>query len=75
MPVYEYVCPSCKTDFELLRPITKMDEAAKCPDCEVISDRKLSVFASMLMGSDGAMLPMAGGGGGGCCGGGCGCSA
>jgi putative FmdB family regulatory protein len=74
MPVYEYTCPSCKAGFELLRPITKMNDRAACPECATDADRKLSVFSAMIMGSDGAMLPMAGGGGGCGCGGNCACA-
>lgn len=77
MPVYEYLCPSCKTDFELLRPITRMTDEARCPECETPSNKKLSVFAPVVMSLE--MLPMGGacdGGacgdmGGGCCGGAC----
>jgi hypothetical protein len=53
--------------------MTKMNDKVACPDCESTASRKLSVFAAMSMGSDGAMLPMAGGGGCGC-GGNCACS-
>ena len=28
MPIYEYVCPDCKTKFELMRPISKSSEPA-----------------------------------------------
>ena len=31
MPLYEYYCKPCNSQFELLRPISKMDEAASCP--------------------------------------------
>lgn len=73
MPVYEYTCPRCKADFEVLRPIHRMAEAVTCPTCAATADRRLSVFAATTVGSDGAMLPMAGGGGCGC-GGNCACS-
>ncbi len=73
MPVYEYSCPSCKDSFELLRPIHKMDDRADCPTCAMPAGRKLSVFAAVSVGANGASLPMAGMGGG-CCGGSCGCS-
>jgi putative FmdB family regulatory protein len=45
MPIYEYVCPSCKTKFELLRPMSRADEAASCPQCQQKAERVLSTFA------------------------------
>ncbi|MFH1087668.1 MAG: zinc ribbon domain-containing protein [Chloroflexota bacterium] len=46
MPVYEYRCPKCGTDFELMRPISRMNHPASCPGCGAKGDRLLSVFAS-----------------------------
>ncbi|MBM3944652.1 MAG: zinc ribbon domain-containing protein [SAR202 cluster bacterium] len=71
MPIYEYACASCGHEFELLRPMSRMDEAAPCPECSETSRRQLSVFASYSAGADGGMTSVAGGGGG-CCGGSCG---
>ena len=34
MPIYEYVCPRCKTEFELMRPFNEADKPAKCPKCK-----------------------------------------
>ena len=31
MPIYEYRCPSCGTDFELTRPISQSSDPAPCP--------------------------------------------
>ena len=33
MPIYEYVCPRCKTEFEVIRPFSEADKPAKCPQC------------------------------------------
>jgi len=33
MPIYEYLCPRCKTNFEAIRSIDKRYEA-KCPECK-----------------------------------------
>ena len=33
MPVYEYVCTTCRTRFEKLRPMSNMDDEVPCPDC------------------------------------------
>ena len=77
MPLYEYTCASCDHTFEKLRPITRMDDPAPCPDCQGDSERQLSVFSSYSTGSNGETRAIAGGGGG-CCGGGgggCACAA
>ena len=34
MPIYEYICPDCKTKFELMRPISRCAEPAECPKCK-----------------------------------------
>lgn len=46
MPVYEYRCPKCDTDFELMRRINEMNEPALCPQCGSKTERLVSVFAS-----------------------------
>ena len=46
MPVYEYVCNTCQTRYDKLRPIREADAPATCPTChEQNSERTLSVFA------------------------------
>ena len=32
MPIYEYACTICSNVFEKLRPMSRMDEPASCPD-------------------------------------------
>ena len=32
MPLYEYFCPPCNGKFEVLRPVSKMDAPATCPE-------------------------------------------
>ena len=78
MPLYEYYCKPCNSQFELLRPISKMDEAATCPDGHVTNNRVISLFArpQRYGGLDSAPVatmdrPMAAGDA--CCGGGCSC--
>ena len=75
MPIYEYICDDCKTEFEKI-VINKQQEIA-CPKC---SSKKasiqLSVFSASTGSSNGSSGPsgsFSGGGGGSCCGGGCGC--
>ena len=70
MPLYEYRCADCGTDFEALVPAGRAD-AEQCPDCGMEARRMLSLVAAPVRGGDGAAMPVAGGGGG-CCGGACG---
>jgi putative FmdB family regulatory protein len=68
MPIYEYRCEDCETDFEKL--VRAFREAVVCPECgSGAVERLLSTFA--MSGASGS----ASGSGGGCgCGrGGCGC--
>ncbi len=78
MPVYEYVCTTCRNRFEKLRPMDKMDDEAPCPDCGNETSRALSVFAAFITdeyGNTRATSNLAAGGGCGCgAGGACGCS-
>ena len=67
MPIYEYVCPSCNTRFEELRPASRMDEAADCPRGHQRGRRVLSTVATLTRDADGAVSDVGGGG----CGGGC----
>lgn len=33
MPLYEYTCPKCNQEFELIRTLSERDEPAACPEC------------------------------------------
>ncbi|MDP6713777.1 MAG: zinc ribbon domain-containing protein [SAR202 cluster bacterium] len=46
MPIYEYGCTRCNTQFEKRRPIRSADDPANCPECGGNGQRLLSVFAS-----------------------------
>lgn len=48
MPVYEYQCPKCGIDFELMRRMSEMNEPALCPQCGMEGERLVSVFASKV---------------------------
>ncbi len=52
MPIYEYVCLSCKEEFEAIRPMNQKDEAIACEKCgsEDVK-RKLAVFYAHSGGS------------------------
>ena len=76
MPIYEYTCVTCRSRFEKLRSMSRMDEPAPCPDCGSESMRELSVFAAFSSSGGGQATAVAGAGG--CCGGGgggCACAA
>ncbi|MBO0777734.1 MAG: zinc ribbon domain-containing protein [Ktedonobacteraceae bacterium] len=45
MPVYEFVCPACRTHFDELRPAREADDRAWCPTCATEAVRQLSRFA------------------------------
>ncbi len=46
MPIYEYVCTECNTDFELMRSFSEADKAVLCPKCNLAAKRVISNFAS-----------------------------
>lgn len=71
MPLYEYYCSSCKSTFELLRPMSRSIEPASCPSGHAKSQRTVSVFAAHTKDGSGAATAMAGGGCAGCAGGAC----
>jgi putative FmdB family regulatory protein len=76
MPIYEYICDDCQTEFEKL-VLNKQQEIA-CPKCaSKKATIQLSVFATPNGSSNTASAKSpassSGGGGGSCCGGGCGC--
>jgi putative FmdB family regulatory protein len=46
VPIYEYACKKCGKTTELMRPLAKRDDRAKCASCGSTSTaRKLSMFA------------------------------
>ena len=45
MPIYEFVCPECGLKFELLRPMSQVNEKVTCPKCHHQAGRVLSRFA------------------------------
>jgi len=46
MAVYEYLCPKCRKQFELMRPISEADKPARCPKCGSKALKLISSFAS-----------------------------
>jgi putative FmdB family regulatory protein len=51
MPLYEYFCPPCSTQFEILRPMSQMDNPAVCPSGHTTNNRVLSLFAPVMHGA------------------------
>jgi len=74
MPIYEYICVDCKSQFEKI--VINRQQEISCPKC---SSKKatiqLSVFSSAIAGGSSKSSSGSGssGSGGACCGGGCGC--
>jgi putative FmdB family regulatory protein len=60
MPLYEYHCPQCETRFELLRPMSRSDDPATCPNGHKRAQRVPSVFAAVSNGADGETAPIGG---------------
>lgn len=50
MPIYEYHCDSCGHDFEKLELVNDIKES-KCPNCDQVAKRKISVSSYHLSGS------------------------
>ena len=72
MPLYEFFCPSCGTQFEVLRSMSKSDEPAICPSGHETTNRVISMFATFTRTADGDLAPMTSDAG--CaCGGSCAC--
>ncbi len=46
MPLYDYHCENCRTDFTELRKSSEMDQPIACPECgSAHTHRELSGFA------------------------------
>ena len=73
MPIYEYVCGTCKYKFDKLQ---SMGAAGfDCLRCGQPARRAISLFSAVAVGDDGEPSSVAGMGGcSACAGGGCGCS-
>jgi len=42
MPLYEYICPDCDTEFKELQSLEEYSPLRVCPDCNAPSPRKIS---------------------------------
>jgi len=45
MPIYEYYCCQCNTEYQLIRPFAKADEPAPCGECGKPGQRQLTTFS------------------------------
>ncbi len=46
MAVYEYLCPKCRNQFELMRPMSETEKPANCPKCGSKAQKVISGFGS-----------------------------
>ncbi len=46
MAVYEYLCPKCRNQFELMRPMGEAEKPARCPKCGSKAQKLISGFGS-----------------------------
>jgi putative FmdB family regulatory protein len=53
MPLYEYYCPPCGSQFEILRPMSQSDKPATCPQGHTTNNRVLSMFAAVVKATNG----------------------
>ncbi|MBI4539787.1 MAG: zinc ribbon domain-containing protein [Gemmatimonadetes bacterium] len=60
MPIYEYRCSSCGTEFERRLRLSEMGEVQACPACGVGADRKLSLTAPLPVHAAAASCPSTG---------------
>lgn len=62
MPLYEYRCPACQEEFEMLQPVGADGTGLECPECGAPRPEKL-LSSFSCSGDDSAS-----GSGGGCTG-------
>ncbi|NJP05332.1 MAG: zinc ribbon domain-containing protein [Chloroflexaceae bacterium] len=81
MPMYEYACQECGSQFEMLRSIAQADTDTFCIHCgSSVTKRLFSRFAAFRKTDGGAVSSVAGNGcsgncsSGSCSSGACGCS-
>ena len=53
MPMYEYQCAECDSQFELLRPARESSQQQPCPTCDADSERVVSTQWSAFVFRDG----------------------
>lgn len=48
LPIYEYYCPKCHKEFELMRSMSEATAQAKCPVCSTTGERLISAASSRV---------------------------
>ncbi len=51
MPIYEYYCPQCKSQFELRLSFSESSRTSQCPKCKTDAERLISSFACKTGGN------------------------
>lgn len=51
MPIYEYVCTKCNSEFEIRRPISEAEKATNCPKCRAPAQKQFSSFGCKTGGN------------------------
>ncbi|MBI2857033.1 MAG: zinc ribbon domain-containing protein [Chloroflexi bacterium] len=57
MAIYEYFCPGCNREFEVMRSMKDADAPARCPVCQGPGKKLVSVFGSSAAGGFGVKVP------------------
>ncbi|MGD2105679.1 MAG: zinc ribbon domain-containing protein [Anaerolineae bacterium] len=61
MPLYEYYCADCETEFEALRRMSQADDPIACVRCKgTNTSRALSLFAAISRGNGGESRSLGG---------------
>ena len=50
MPIYQYVCVGCQSEFELRRPRIDAAKKAPCPQCGSEAKRRITEFSAKKKG-------------------------
>lgn len=62
MPIFEYSCTDCRTDYEVLHKSSENADLIECPSCSSHNHvKKLSTFAPSMGGSSSYDAPCASG--------------
>lgn len=54
MPLYQYECESCHTQFDDIRKYDQRDEPAECPECGESGKRALAGYSVSAGGTSGS---------------------
>jgi putative FmdB family regulatory protein len=61
MPIYEYRCCHCGTQFERIQPMNQADDSGPCPQCGGLETKRcLSRFAAVARSDTGETRSLSG---------------